>query len=57
MENKKHYVCSECGGVGSKPGVCQTKNCDHKGEKLEECSCDDNSHSEVLSDDENEDME
>lgn len=52
MENNNHYVCSECGGVSGKPGVCQTKNCDCKGEPLEECNCDDNSHKEVLSDDE-----
>lgn len=52
MENKKHYVCSECGGVDSKSGVCKTKNCDCQGESLEECGCDDNSHKEVLAVDE-----
>ncbi len=45
---KKHYVCSECGGVSDKPGVCQTPGCSHLGHQLVECNCIDGKHAEVL---------
>lgn len=42
-----HYVCLHCEKVGEMPGVCQTPDCPSNGDILEECSCDDERHSDL----------
>lgn len=44
----KHYVCPECGGVSPTPKDCDTEGCHLHGSPLEECTCTDNKHSNVL---------
>ena len=44
-----HYICLICGGVSSKPGVCQTDHCEHKGLELVPCECDKKEHLDKIS--------
>lgn len=44
---KKHYVCAGvCGEVSGEKGVCQSSNCTHYNKEMNECSCDDRSHTD-----------
>lgn len=44
---KKHYVCKGvCGGVSGEKGVCESDGCTHYNKDLNECICDDRSHTE-----------
>ncbi len=41
----KHYICGgTCGGESNKAGVCETIGCDHEGEALLECECENGLH-------------
>ncbi len=43
-----HYVCGgNCGGEGSRPGVCQAEGCSHEDQPLVECNCEDGIHRDV----------
>lgn len=40
-----HYVCKgDCKNVSDNPGICEADFCNHKGEELEICGCEDGSH-------------
>jgi hypothetical protein len=48
---KEHYIClGECEGVSNTPGTCQAKDCNHYGESLVACGCEDGDHRMVSSD-------
>ncbi|MBU1178984.1 hypothetical protein KKB69_01430 [Patescibacteria group bacterium] len=39
MEEKKHYVCSACGGCSDVLGNCAKESCEKMGQPMEECGC------------------
>ena len=46
-----HFVCTgDCGGESEKPGVCQATGCTKEDQPLEECTCEDGLHEDVVMD-------
>lgn len=39
-----HYTCKDCGGVSKEPKVCETNDCQNKGNELINCNCDSDEH-------------
>ena len=52
-KNMPHYICTGgCEGVSDTPGVCQADDCSKHKHPLQECSCTDDKHTEVMAADE-----
>ncbi|MCH8748893.1 YwbE family protein [Patescibacteria group bacterium] len=52
-KNMPHYICTGgCEGVSDTPGVCQADDCRKHQHSLQECSCADDKHTEVMAADE-----